>query len=91
MNIEHLTTVFKNLYQADPIIIRSPGRINIIGEHTDYNSGFVMPAAIDKAIYIAIAKRQDQEIHLYSESYQQAFRTVLSEVKISDTGWANFI
>jgi galactokinase len=91
MNIENFKTVFKKLYQADPIIIRSPGRINIIGEHTDYNSGFVMPAAIDKAIYIAISKRQDQEIHLYSESYQQAFQTVLSAVEISDTAWANFI
>ena len=91
MNTELLKTVFKNLFQTDPIIIRSPGRINIIGEHTDYNSGFVMPAAIDKSIYIAIARREDQEIHLYSESYKQAFKTVLSEVRISDTAWANFI
>lgn len=91
MNIEHLTTAFKNLYQTDPVIIRSPGRINIIGEHTDYNSGFVMPAAIDKSIYIAIAKRDDEEIHLYSKSYKQAYQTTVSKVKVSDITWANFI
>lgn len=91
MNIEHLTTAFKNLYQTDPVIIRSPGRINIIGEHTDYNSGFAMPAAIDKSIYIAIAKRDDEEIHLYSKSYKQAYQTTVSKVKVSDITWANFI
>lgn len=91
MNTEHLKTVFKTLYHSDPVIVRSPGRINIIGEHTDYNSGFVMPAAIDKAIYVAVGKREDQEIHLYSESYKQSYQTVLSGVKISECEWANFI
>ena len=47
------------LFQDRPLIIRSPGRVNLIGEHTDYNEGFVLPAAIDKAIYFAINSRDD--------------------------------
>ena len=57
--IEDLKNVFQDQFQAKPIIVRSPGRINIIGEHTDYNDGFVLPAAIDKAAYIAISLRDD--------------------------------
>ena len=51
---------FKELFNEDPVIVRSPGRANLIGEHTDYNLGFVLPCAIDKAIYFAVAPRQDK-------------------------------
>ena len=50
---------FEALYKSKPLIVRSPGRVNIIGEHTDYNEGFVLPAAIDKAAYVAVGKRED--------------------------------
>ena len=45
---------FKDNYSPNPVIVRSPGRVNIIGEHTDYNLGFVLPASIEKAIYFAL-------------------------------------
>ena len=45
------------------ITIQSPGRINIIGEHIDYNGGTVLPAAIDKSIYVLLSKRDDSSIH----------------------------
>ena len=48
---------FLKNFTGDPVIVRSPGRVNIIGEHTDYNNGFVLPAAIDKAIYVAVTPR----------------------------------
>ena len=48
--LSQLTTTFQDAFQADPLLICSPGRVNLIGEHTDYNEGFVLPAAIDKAI-----------------------------------------
>ena len=91
MDIERLKASFKNLFQAEPIIVKSPGRINIIGEHTDYNGGFVMPAAINKAIYVAVSKRTDNEIHLYSESYQQFHHCSIESIEKSDKGWANYI
>ena len=53
-----LKQAFKNIFDAEPILVKSPGRINIIGEHTDYNGGLVMPAAINKAIYVAISKKR---------------------------------
>jgi galactokinase len=69
--IEDLKNVFQDQFQTKPIIVRSPGRINIIGEHTDYNEGFVLPAAIDKAAYIAVSLRDDDEIHLVAMDLNQ--------------------
>ena len=59
----------------------SPGRVNIIGEHTDYNNGFVLPAAIDKAIYIGIAARNDDRVNLYSAEFDNSIETSLPALK----------
>lgn len=75
----------------EPALFRSPGRVNLIGEHTDYNNGFVLPAAIDKAIYIGISKRDDDLISLFSEEFNEAFETKVSEVTPTDKGWPNYI
>lgn len=91
MDIERLRKAFKDVFQTEPVLVKSPGRINIIGEHTDYNEGFVMPAAINKAIYVAVSKREDGEIHLYSESYQQAYQSSVSAIEKSALGWANYV
>jgi galactokinase len=73
------------------ILVRSPGRINLIGEHTDYNEGFVLPAAIDKAAYIAMTPRTDEEIHLFAIDLQAYFKTTISEIQISNLSWPNYI
>ena len=62
---------FNSRFAGNPIIVKSPGRINIIGEHTDYNNGFVLPAAIDKAAYIAMSLRDDTEIHLVAHDLNE--------------------
>ena len=72
------------------LIVRAPGRINLIGEHTDYNDGFVLPAAIDKAIYIAISKRNDEEIHLYSMDFKESYITDINSLKPVKS-WATYI
>lgn len=83
---------FKDLYGTEPLIVRSPGRINIIGEHTDYNDGFVLPAAIDKAAYLAIALRDDDEIHLRAEDLDEKFSISIKEMKpVGDISWPNYI
>ena len=54
---ESVMNKFVELFENEPtLIVRSPGRVNIIGEHLDYNDGFVLPAAIDKAIYVSVSK-----------------------------------
>src|SRR5688572_478521 len=90
-NISKLKEKFKSLFNSEPLLIRSPGRVNIIGEHTDYNEGFVLPAAIDKAIYIAIGKRDDDIIHLYAQDYQQSHEVTLTTVAPTDKHWPNYI
>jgi galactokinase len=56
-------------FQAEPAIFAAPGRVNLIGEHTDYAEGFVMPAAIDFATLAGISPRSDGKVVLYSENY----------------------
>jgi len=82
---------FRKRFNEEPTLFRSPGRVNIIGEHTDYNNGFVLPAAIDKAIYIGVCKRANETISLYSEEFDEAFEVKLSEVMPTDKGWPNYI
>jgi len=76
--------------QTETVVVRSPGRVNIIGEHTDYNEGFVLPAAIDKAIYVVAAKRNDTAIHLYSVDFDEIFETSLAAIKPS-RDWKTYI
>lgn len=83
---------FAELFGGKPMMVRSPGRINIIGEHTDYNGGFVLPAAIDKAAYLAISLRDDDEIHLMAEDLNEKFSISINELKpVGDTSWPNYI
>jgi galactokinase len=89
---ETITGIFQQQFNSEPIIIRSPGRINIIGEHTDYNDGFVLPAAIDKAAYIAMSLRQDDEIHLVAHDLQETFSTSITDLKpVGDISWPNYL
>jgi galactokinase len=82
---------FREFFNQDPIIIRSPGRINLIGEHTDYNMGYVLPAAINKAIYLGIQKRDDQEIHLHALDYADEYKTTTGEIVRSGKLWPDYI
>jgi galactokinase len=75
----------------DSILVRSPGRINLIGEHTDYNEGFVLPAAIDKAVYLSLTPRTDNEIHLHAIDLQATFKTTIAEIHRSSLIWPNYL
>lgn len=83
---------FDALYADEPLIIRAPGRINLIGEHTDYNDGFVMPAAIDKEIVFAIAPSPDQNTSIYSLTYKEFFYPDLNNpTPVNQPKWANYL
>ncbi len=83
---------YKEIFgQEAALLVKSPGRINIIGEHTDYNEGFVLPAAIDKAIYVAVGKRDDDLISLYAEDFKQYYSVKLVDIAPTSEGWPNYI
>lgn len=82
---------FVDLFQTAPKVYRSPGRINIIGEHTDYNQGFVLPAAIEQAAYVAISPREDNELHLYATSMQEMVVLQLEGLAPRPGAWSNYI
>jgi len=63
MDLEKVRAEFKTRFGGSPRMFRAPGRVNLIGEHTDYNDGFVMPFAIDRATIVAGIGRVDRKIH----------------------------
>ena len=73
------------------IMAKSPGRINLIGEHTDYNLGFVLPAAIDKAAYVAIARREDQMIRLYAKDLEEEYQVDINLLPTIPGHWSAYI
>ena len=89
--IETVRTVFVSNFGHPTLFVQSPGRINLIGEHTDYNQGFVLPAAIDKAIYLAIGKREDKEVHLIAADLADSFSVALNNLNFSEKTWSNYL
>jgi galactokinase len=93
--VEAVKAAFKERYGADPeYVVRAPGRVNLIGEHTDYNDGFVFPAAIDREMIIAAtpkADRKDLEVVLYSMDYQTEDRFNLAKLaKSPEHPWSDY-
>jgi galactokinase len=88
---EAIRKYFRQVFEQDPLVIRSPGRINLIGEHTDYNNGYVLPAAINKSIFLGIHRRNDSEIHLYSLDYKDKHQTATDKIEKSGKLWPDYI
>ena len=91
MEVKLIREKFQELYDRNPLLVGSPGRINLIGEHTDYNEGFVLPAAIDKQMVLAVAKNDTGRCRLYSYDYNESAEFDLQDLKPSRTAWANYI
>jgi galactokinase len=85
---EKYTAIFGSI---PDLMVASPGRINLIGEHLDYNGGWVLPAAIDKKITFAIGQRADNACHLYSIDYETLEIVPLSNVVPSAKDWVNYL
>jgi galactokinase len=78
-------------YQAEPELFVAPGRVNIIGEHTDYAEGFVMPAAINFATLAAISPRTDGQVVIYAENFTEYVAFPASALPKSNTGhWSDY-
>lgn len=89
--LKKITAVFTEKFSGHPTVFRSPGRINILGEHTDYNEGFVLPAAIDKNIYVAISTRMDKQVNLYACDFTEIYCTDIENIKTAPIQWPNYI
>ncbi len=95
MNVALINTVkesFINKFQTEPMLIFSPGRINIIGEHTDYNDGFVFPAAVNKGIVAAIQKSDSNTSKAFAVDKQEVVEFNLNNLKpMAQGSWQNYI
>jgi galactokinase len=82
---------FKERFAEQPFLVRSPGRVNLIGEHTDYNLGYVLPAAIDKAIYFAITPRNDRLCNILALDMDDEYKFTLDDLQFTPKGWPNYL
>ena len=90
----NLTEIFQTQFQTQPDFqIRAPGRVNLIGEHTDYNDGFVLPCAIDFANYVAVKKNGSQTVRVFAVDYNERdeFAISIQQQDTSSKQWSNYI
>lgn len=83
---------FEVQFKTKPLIVFSPGRINLIGEHTDYNDGFSFPAAINKGIALAISKSALNVSRVYAINKEELYEFTTENIKpLLDGGWRNYV
>jgi len=89
--IDKVRSYFIDAFGQKPtLLVRSPGRVNLLGEHTDYNDGFVLPAAIDMAIYLAVRERADQKIDIHAIDVGQSITLDLANMEHSNLRWPDY-
>jgi galactokinase len=91
MRTQKIKEKFEKLFGSDGVLYTSPGRINLIGEHTDYNGGFVLPGAIDKAMYCEIKPNGTDKIKAYALDLEESSEFGLKEENKPKEGWAKYI
>lgn len=90
--VEALCARFRRLYGREAErVFRAPGRINIIGEHTDYNEGFVLPAAVNRCVLVAVRPRSDRQVRAYSVNLRREVRFHLDRLRRVARSWANYV
>ncbi|KAB8142112.1 galactokinase [Chloroflexia bacterium SDU3-3] len=94
LDITEIRDAFAQHYGVHPrLMIRAPGRVNLIGEHTDYNDGFVFPVAIDRATYVAARPRDDRYIHVTALDVNETdiFDLDAPIERSQQYGWSNYV
>jgi galactokinase len=84
-------TKFAELYGSTPLVVRSPGRVNLIGEHTDYNMGYVLPAAIGKSIFLAVAPNDGTRCRIFAVDMNDEFQFTLDALERSAKRWPDYL
>jgi galactokinase len=92
IDVANLRSAFRSRYATDARVFRAPGRVNLIGEHTDYNDGFVLPAALGFATYAACSPRDDRRIRGASLTLDREFDFSLDDpADESFSGWTKYV
>ncbi len=81
----------KKFGEKPQFIVRAPGRINLIGEHTDYNDGFVLPAAIDRAMYFALSQRSDNWANIFSSHFGEFLEFDVNNISKNQSSWSHYL
>lgn len=89
---QKVTIAFSDKFGTPPaIVVRAPGRVNLIGEHTDYNDGFVLPMAIDRGIWLALRPRDDDQVAVHSLDFGETAVFHLNKLQNTKSGWGEYI
>ena len=90
--INEIKNSFRSLYNKEAkLLVKAPGRINLIGEHTDYNAGLVLPAAIDKCMYFAFSSNDSDIGKVYAKDLEEYATIDLNNLQKTDSIWVNYI
>lgn len=91
--VKSLPLVFEKIYNSKPEVLSSaPGRINLIGEHTDYNQGYVLPAAIHLRNYFLLSRRKDKTVSLWTENLKEKDEFSSEKISFSEKSkWVNYV
>jgi galactokinase len=88
---ERVVHAFRESYAREDALVRSPGRVNLIGEHTDHNLGFVLPAAVDRSIVLALRLREDRRLRFLALDKEDAYEGSLDELRPVPAQWPNYL
>jgi len=88
---ERVRTIFQRHFTGSPRLFRAPGRVNLIGEHTDYNDGYVFPMAIDRYCAVAVRPRTDRALRVWSENMGEAVEIDLAGSSAPHRHWSDYV
>jgi galactokinase len=88
--VKKLQHDFRQRFNKDPMIVAAPGRVNLIGEHTDYNAGFVLPGAVDKRIYVAVAANNGNTVKVFANQFNETYNFSIDNIQ-PHRGWMNYL
>ncbi|HTQ27794.1 MAG TPA: galactokinase, partial [Puia sp.] len=88
--VSNIRRQFEERYGKQPLITAAPGRVNLIGEHTDYNQGFVLPGAVAKRIYVALHPNSEGTIRLFANQFNEGFSFSTDDIR-PVKGWSTYL
>jgi galactokinase len=89
---QHVRDAFRLRFAMEAtVVVRAPGRVNLIGDHTDYNDGFVLPMTIDRAVWLAASPRTDSRVCMHSAALGECTEFALANVPVAKDGWERYV